>query len=72
MLVLKNLRHLRERAALSQRDLAALSGVAPASIIRAEKGEPIRFVTARKLATALGVDPAELMGIDEEQGNAAA
>ena len=70
MLVLKNLRYLRERAALSQRNLAASSGVAPASIIRAEKGEPIRFLTARKLAAALGVAPSDLM--DPEQGNAAA
>ena len=62
MLVLTNLRRLRERAALSQRTLAERAGVTAATVIRAEKGLPMRFLTARRLAKALGVEPVELTG----------
>lgn len=60
MLVLTNLRRLRERAALSQRTLAERARVSAATVIRAEKGLPMRFETTRKLATALGVAPVAL------------
>ena len=62
MLVLTNLRRLRERAALSQRTLAERARVSAATVIRAEKGLPMRFVTARRLAEALGVEPVALTG----------
>jgi transcriptional regulator with XRE-family HTH domain len=43
--------------------LAERSGVARPTISRLENDHmPARFVTVRKLADALGVDPAELVG----------
>jgi transcriptional regulator with XRE-family HTH domain len=60
---LKGLRGLRLDRALSQRDLAALSGVAQATINRLEQGHRSAYpVTVRKLAKALGVDPPALYG----------
>jgi DNA-binding XRE family transcriptional regulator len=57
------LRQIRESRFLSQRDLAGLSGVSRATIHRLERGGvEARFVTVRKLAKALGVHPAELVG----------
>jgi predicted transcriptional regulator len=60
---LVRLRPLRQRAALSQRDLANDAGVAETTIRRIEHGtlDP-RPSTIRKLARALAVKPAELMG----------
>src|SRR5829696_7872227 len=50
------LRGLRERAALSQKDLAELSGVARATIADLEAGKrPARPSTLRKVAQGLGV-----------------
>jgi len=61
------LRELRERAALSQEDLAKKAGVARATIADLEASKrPARPSTRRKLAEALGVEPAELM--DSETG----
>ena len=61
MLKTTRLRELRERAALSQEDLAGKSGVSRATIARLEAGErPARPSTRRKLAEALGVLPDEL------------
>jgi transcriptional regulator with XRE-family HTH domain len=61
------LRELRERAALSQEDLAKKAGVARATIADLEADKrPARPSTRRKLAEALGVEPAELM--DSETG----
>jgi transcriptional regulator with XRE-family HTH domain len=61
------LRELRERAALSQEDLAKKAGVARATIADLEANKrPARPSTRRKLAEALGVEPAELM--DSETG----
>jgi transcriptional regulator with XRE-family HTH domain len=61
------LRVLRERAALSQEDLAKKAGVARATIADLEANKrPARPSTRRKLAEALGVEPAELM--DSENG----
>jgi transcriptional regulator with XRE-family HTH domain len=56
------LRQLRERRALRQEDLAALAGVGKNTVNRIEKNrtEP-HMTTVRKLAEALGVDPAELV-----------
>ena len=67
MLKTPRLRELRERAALSQEDLAKKAGVARATIADLEANKrPARPSTRRKLAEALGVEPAELM--DSEIG----
>lgn len=58
---LPRLRAVRERRALSQRELAALSGVDQTTISHIEGGKGAWPRTARKLAQALGVDPDELM-----------
>lgn len=60
---LANLKELRTRAALSQRDLARLAGVAHTTVVRLEGGDPnVLPSTLRKLAKALHVKPAELIG----------
>lgn len=52
------LRQLREGKFISQEDLARDSGIATATINRLERGRhKPRFVTIRKLAKALGVEP---------------
>jgi transcriptional regulator with XRE-family HTH domain len=58
----ERLRQLRERKALRQEDLAELAGVGKNTVNRIEKNrtEP-HMTTVRKLAEALGVDPAELV-----------
>jgi DNA-binding XRE family transcriptional regulator len=58
---LTRLRLMRERAALSQRDLARAAGVAEATIRNVEHGDDPRPSTIRKLAAALGVRPSDLM-----------
>jgi DNA-binding XRE family transcriptional regulator len=61
--VLAHLRELRIRAALSQRDLARLAGVAHTTIVRLEGGDPnVLPSTLRKIAKALHVKPADLIG----------
>jgi transcriptional regulator with XRE-family HTH domain len=56
------LRAARERALLTQEELAVRADVQPLTIsrIETEKVEP-RYSTIRKLARALGVDPTELL-----------
>ncbi len=56
------LRAARQRALLTQEELAARAKVQPLTISRIEtdKVEP-RYSTIRKIAKALGVDPAELL-----------
>jgi transcriptional regulator with XRE-family HTH domain len=56
------LRAARERALLTQEELATRAEVQPLTISRIEtdKVEP-RYRTIRKLAKALGVDPSELL-----------
>jgi transcriptional regulator with XRE-family HTH domain len=62
MAILTRLRAVREDALMSQADLAKRSGVAQPTISHLEQGRDARFMTARKLAKALGVTPAELRG----------
>ena len=58
---MQTLRDIREGKFISQVDLAKLSGVTPATISRIESGKhKPRFVTIRKLAKALGVDPGDI------------
>jgi len=55
------LKELRISQALSQGDLAKLSGVAASTISHAENGtRKPTFVSRRKLAKALGVQPSEI------------
>ena len=56
------LRWFRERALLTQAELAAKSGVSEVTINRIEKGrhEP-RISTARKLAEALQIPPSDFL-----------
>jgi len=72
MVSLPRLLEIRRQRALSQRELSKLAGVSRVTIVRLEAGGEDPFpTTVRKLATALNVDPSELMGTDE-QGKAAA
>jgi len=58
---LVNLRELRERAALSQGELARMAGVTKNAVGQLERGEfNPRPATVRKLAEALGVQPMDL------------
>jgi transcriptional regulator with XRE-family HTH domain len=59
------LRDLRKRRLLTQKQLAERSGVGIATIVRIERNqvEP-RGSTIRKLAEALGVEPEELVKTD--------
>jgi transcriptional regulator with XRE-family HTH domain len=66
MPVLKKLRYHRHAQALTQRELADLSGVTQVTIIHAEKGGDTRPSTLRKLATALKVKPLDLIGEQED------
>lgn len=55
------LKRIREKRALSRKDLADRSGVSESAIYRTERGETrLRPSTIRKLANALGVEPDEL------------
>lgn len=63
---LPRLRPLRVRKALSQRELARAAGVSADTIRRIEaQGASAQFPTVRKLAEALGVEPAELMAPEQ-------
>ena len=55
------LRELRERLFLSQENLASKAKVAKSTVNRLENGlEKPKFVTVRKLAQALEVEPAQI------------
>ena len=61
----ERLRKQRTRRALTQAELAERSGVTTATVARIERDEiEPRMTTLRKLAEALGVEPAELVGND--------
>ena len=58
-----NLKRQRIRRALTQEELAAKAGLTTASVARIERNETEpRMSTLRKLAKALNIDPAELVG----------
>jgi transcriptional regulator with XRE-family HTH domain len=67
MILLRRLRQIRERAALTQAELASKAGVTRVSVLRIEGGQPARPSTTRRLARALGVKPSELMDAEEEK-----
>lgn len=55
------LRDLRIKAVLSQEDLGKMASMSGATVNRLELGkQKPRFVTIRKLAKALGVEPGEI------------
>lgn len=62
MMTLARLRSVRQRQALTQQQLAEKAGLNRATIVRLEAGadEPLP-TTVRKLASALGVEPADLI-----------
>ncbi len=61
-------KRLREDQVLSQRELARMAGVTHATVWRLENGyKEARPQTIRKLAEALGVEPKELVKVDEEK-----
>lgn len=63
----ENLKRLRTLRALTQVELAEKARVTPATVVRIERNqaEP-HMSTLRKLAAALGVNPAELVeGVDD-------
>ncbi len=72
----KGLREARERALLTQEELATRSGVTVSTISRVETGaQAARISTLRKLAAALGVDAETLIDWERpgpEAGKAAA
>jgi transcriptional regulator with XRE-family HTH domain len=72
VVLLPNLKRLRERALLTQAELALKSGVAEVTIARAETGHGVRFSTVRRLAQSLAVSSEDLMGISGVEGKAAA
>ena len=60
---LPNLRQVRMRKLLTQRELAAKAGVTQATVALLEGGRTrARVSTVRKLVAALGIDPHELIG----------
>ena len=62
------LREVRERKFITQEELAERTGITRANISRLENGlQRPRISTVRRLATALGVEPEEL--IDWEAGD---
>lgn len=58
------LRKMRVLAKMSQSELASKVGVSERSVIRWEQGESLTMKNMLKLATALGVTPNELLGVD--------
>jgi transcriptional regulator with XRE-family HTH domain len=58
----EKLRKIRERTFLSHRDLAKRANVSPTTVLNLEAGKvEAQRRTVRKLAEALGVDPATLV-----------
>lgn len=65
---LPELRRLRIRQALSQAELAERAGLSRHTIIAIETGRTgAQYTTIRSLAEALGVEPAALMGPEEQR-----
>jgi transcriptional regulator with XRE-family HTH domain len=58
--IARRVRDLRLQHALSQEDLAARAKIGRATVIRIERGAPVRPYTVRQIARALGVAPTRL------------
>lgn len=66
MRYLRRMREARERALLTQDELAAKSGVTVSTISRLENGlQAARVSTIRKLAEAVGATPEDLIDWDK-------
>jgi len=65
LVLVPQLRRLREARALSQEELAARARVSRNTVVRGERGQDLRPMNVRKLARALGVSPATLQRADE-------
>lgn len=52
--------HERRRRRLTQRQVAAQAGIAPNTMIRIERGEPVRGLNLESVAAVLGLDLDEL------------
>ena len=61
MVVLVRLREFRERAAMTQQELAEKAGLSRVAVVRLEGGTSARPSTTRRLARALRVRPSDLM-----------
>lgn len=55
------LKRTREHMLLTQFEVAVRAGVAPGSVFNAERGQPIRLSTARRIAKALNVELKKLV-----------
>jgi transcriptional regulator with XRE-family HTH domain len=64
----ERLQELRRRRVMSISDLSEVSGVHRNTIHRIEQGKPAHTTTIRKLARALEVEPAELVGPELREG----
>jgi len=58
----ERVRALREEQGMSKRDLAVAAGISKTTARNAERGEPVRAKTARRVAEALGVYPLQRLG----------
>jgi len=56
---------------MTQEELAQKAGISRFTVARTEKGEPARYSTVRKFATALGVEVDQLMAEDRPKSRAA-
>jgi transcriptional regulator with XRE-family HTH domain len=57
-----NVAEARRRAALTQEEVSAISGIHPTEVSRIENGErDVRVSTVFRLADALGVTPGQLL-----------
>ncbi len=58
---MQTLREARAARVLTIRELAALAGVSTRTIVQVEAGQIVpRFATLKKIASALGVEPAAI------------
>ncbi len=53
----EQVRALREERGMTKQDLAVAAGISKKTARNAERGEPVRTQTARRVAEALGVYP---------------
>ena len=65
---MEKLQELRKRRVMSISDLSEVAGVHRNTIHRIEQGKPAYTSTIRKLAKALEVEPAELVGPERGGG----
>jgi len=54
------IRDLREERMISAAEFAASAGISKKTLHNAESGKPVRFATAKKVASALGAHPDDI------------